>query len=91
MSTLDSLAAVAFCICGIFYIWHTGKALQTGFFVGWYNGSYQNYYVFRTKEPWKFYFNVFFMAVLGTLIFAVGVIIFDNHFFVFNYIRSFSE
>ena len=88
MSTLDLFAALAFCICGLFYICHTGKALQRGVFIGWYNGSYKNYYVYREKEPWKFYFNVIGMAVSGALLLAVGTAIFDDYFNFFKHVES---
>ncbi|BBQ84089.1 TPA: hypothetical protein I9Y23_003274 [Kluyvera ascorbata] len=90
MSTLDALAALAFCLCGLFYICHTGRAIQTGVFIGWYKGSYEKYYIYRAKEPWNFYFNVIGMAVIGALLFAIGVVIFDESLQVFLYMRSLS-
>jgi hypothetical protein len=35
MAILDFLISLAFCLGGIFYIWHTSKALRTGVFIGW--------------------------------------------------------
>jgi hypothetical protein len=51
MSVLDFLISLVFRLGGIFYIWHTSKALRTGLFVGWLNGTYENYYVHRSKNP----------------------------------------
>lgn len=84
MGVIDIVGGVAFSLCGLFYIWHTGKALRKGVFVGWYNGSYQNFFVWRAKEPWRFWFNLLFMATVGAGLLAIGVAILDDNYQLFQ-------
>lgn len=88
MAILDFLISLAFCLGGIFYIWHTSKALRTGVFIGWLNGTYEKYYVYCSKHPWKFYFNLLTMASGGSLLLAVGIISLDHKNFIFKTLGS---
>ena len=88
MAILDFLISLAFCLGGIFYIWHTSKALRTGVFIGWLNGTYEKYYVYCSKHPWKFYFNLLTMASGGSLLLAVGIISLDQKNFIFKTLSS---
>lgn len=84
MGVIDIVGGCAFTLCGLFYIWHTGKALRTGIFVGWYNGTYQNFFVYRASEPWRYWFNLLFMGVVGAGLLAIGVIILDDSYLIFE-------
>lgn len=88
MAILDFLISLAFCLGGIFYIWHTSKALRTGVFIGWLNGTYEKYYVHCSKHPWKFYFNLLTMASGGSLLLAAGIISLDQKNFIFKTLSS---
>jgi hypothetical protein len=84
MGVLEIVGGFAFSLCCLFYIGHTGKALRNGVFVGWYKGSWQDFYVYRAAEPWRYWFNLLLMSIVGAGLLAIGVIILDDSYLIFE-------
>lgn len=84
MGAIEIMGGFLFSLCGLFYIWHTGKALRTGVFVGWYNGTYESFFIWRTEQPWRYWFNLLFMAGFGAVLLAFGVILLDDSYQIFE-------
>lgn len=52
-------------------IFHSAKALRSGVFVGWYKGTYENYYIYRSETPIYFYWYNTVFSLFGS--FMIGL------------------
>lgn len=63
-------------------IFHSAKALRSGFFVGWYKGTYENYSIYRSETPIYFYWYNTVFSLFGS--FMIGLALYllngDYHF-----------
>ena len=64
-------------------IFHSAKALRSGVFVGWYKGTYENYYIYRSETPIYFYWYNTVFSLFGS--FMIGLALYllngDYHFY----------
>ena len=69
-------------LCGLGMIFHSAKALRSGVFVGWYKGTYENYYIYRSETPIYFYWYNTVFSLFGS--FMIGLALYllngDYHF-----------
>ncbi len=77
----DSLLVLfSMLVCGLWMVFHSAKALRSGVFVGWYNGTYKNYYIYRCKTPVYFYgYNAVF-SLFGSFMIGLAVYLLDGYY-----------
>lgn len=66
--------------CGVWMIFHSAQALRSGVFVGWYNGTYQNYYIYRSKTPVYFYWYNTVFSLAGAFMVGLAVYLLNGHY-----------
>ncbi|HFV9221992.1 DUF2542 family protein [Enterobacter roggenkampii] len=76
------LVLICVLLCGLWMIFHSAKALRSGVFVGWYKGTYENYYIYRSETPIYFYWYNTVFSLFGS--FMIGLALYllngDYHF-----------
>jgi len=67
----EYLLIIILFVNGVWMILHSAKALRRGVFVGWYHGTFKEYYIFRDKTPLYFYVYITLFSLFGS--FTIGL------------------
>lgn len=80
---MDLLLIIALYCFGIWAILHTAKAVRTGIYHGWYNGTFEDYYIHKDDSPFRFWFETLFMALTGSWFIGFTTLLVNEMYKVF--------